>query len=456
MRKRLLALLLCLCMIVACVPAVSAATSNVISTSNNAQTGYDSLESALADAKSGTTVTLQKDITAGRVVVPDGVKLDLNGYTLTADFAVIVNGQLFSSVSGKGKIIIPENKLTIVGDNNGVLPVWDPQNNCYILAKATYQQMMRVATDFSYAQYIFIPNFDAATVKLLADGGADNGVAITVQLSWDNGACQQKYTFPEDMVQKVYSSFRNGVAGQVFMLTVSGIAGISDMKISAVAESTAGGAIRSTAQNLDASAPVNFTVTFKDWDGTVLKSQIVKKGNAATAPADPVRKDYAFTGWDKAFDNITSDLEVTAQYRVTKLTIRAESVTVNKGTGEVTVAVRVLNNPGILTTLLRVDVDDSVLGYKRVAKPAGAYPSLNLTGPGSKITSSPYRFLLDGMELTEADKADGVLFNITFTIKDTSVNGKYEIKLSYEDGDITDESYQALDVNLENGYIIIE
>lgn len=104
MRKRLLALLLCLCMVVACVPAVSAATSNVISTSNNAQTGYDSLESALADAKSGTTVTLQKDITAGRVVVPDGVKLDLNGYTLTADFAVIVNGQLFSSVSGKGKM----------------------------------------------------------------------------------------------------------------------------------------------------------------------------------------------------------------------------------------------------------------------------------------------------------------------------------------------------------------
>lgn len=58
-----------------------------------------------------------------------------------------------------------------------------------------------------------------------------------------------------------------------------------------------------------------YTVTFKDWDETVLKTQSVEKGSSATAPTDPTRSGYSFTGWNKDFSNITEDITITATYR---------------------------------------------------------------------------------------------------------------------------------------------
>ncbi len=57
-----------------------------------------------------------------------------------------------------------------------------------------------------------------------------------------------------------------------------------------------------------------YTVTFVDHDGTILDTQTVDWETAATAPADPEREGYTFTGWDVPFDVITSNTTVTAQY----------------------------------------------------------------------------------------------------------------------------------------------
>ena len=65
-----------------------------------------------------------------------------------------------------------------------------------------------------------------------------------------------------------------------------------------------------------------YTVTFKDYNGTVLKTQEnVEYNTSATAPANPTRDGYTFTGWDKEFTNITEDTTVTATYSVNSYTV---------------------------------------------------------------------------------------------------------------------------------------
>ncbi len=64
----------------------------------------------------------------------------------------------------------------------------------------------------------------------------------------------------------------------------------------------------------------SFTVTFKN--GSIeLKKETVNYGNAATAPSTPTRDGYDFVSWDKAFDNVKSDLTVEARWSIQKLTV---------------------------------------------------------------------------------------------------------------------------------------
>ncbi len=69
--------------------------------------------------------------------------------------------------------------------------------------------------------------------------------------------------------------------------------------------------------------PVTYSVTFKDYDGTVLKQQTgILAGNSATAPAAPTRTGYTFAGWDKSYSNVTEDLIVTATYTINTYTVK--------------------------------------------------------------------------------------------------------------------------------------
>ncbi|MBD1583900.1 InlB B-repeat-containing protein [Pseudoalteromonas sp. S16_S37] len=60
-----------------------------------------------------------------------------------------------------------------------------------------------------------------------------------------------------------------------------------------------------------------YQVIFKDWDGKELAKLEIEHGAGATAPATPSRVNHTFSGWDKAFDKVTGALTITAQYTKT-------------------------------------------------------------------------------------------------------------------------------------------
>ncbi|MEX2605936.1 MAG: S8 family serine peptidase [Kiritimatiellia bacterium] len=57
-----------------------------------------------------------------------------------------------------------------------------------------------------------------------------------------------------------------------------------------------------------------YSVLFQDYDGREIIIDSVTHGSSAIPPPDPTRAGYTFTGWDVPFDNVTSNLTVTAVY----------------------------------------------------------------------------------------------------------------------------------------------
>ena len=76
-----------------------------------------------------------------------------------------------------------------------------------------------------------------------------------------------------------------------------------------------------TFTNVQSNLTVNATwirsqqVTFLDYNGTTLKTQVVEQGGSATPPTVQPRYGYEFTGWSGSYTNVFSDVTVMATYR---------------------------------------------------------------------------------------------------------------------------------------------
>ena len=196
------------------------------------------------------------------------------------------------------------------------------------------------------------------------------------------------------------------------------------------------------------------TVTFKDWDGTELKKETVADGASATAPSNPSRSGYVFTGWDKNFSNITADTVITATYTASAETpvLKVSSTTAEPGATKVTVTVSLENNPGFLTMALEMAFDSDVLTLTKVSNGEG-FTDYNFTGSRDKVSGCMATWL--SADLPE-EISDGGIMTLQFTVADNANSGRYPITISCpDDGSTLDGNKNEITLADAVGYITV-
>ncbi|MBR2987109.1 MAG: InlB B-repeat-containing protein [Clostridia bacterium] len=193
-----------------------------------------------------------------------------------------------------------------------------------------------------------------------------------------------------------------------------------------------------------------YTVTFKDHDGAVLSTETVVSGHAAKAPAEPTREGYVFTGWDKSFDHVTSDLTVTAQYQAESTAPRFVASSVKAKAGDtVRVTVSMKHNPGVSSIILSVAFDEEALTLEGV--------SYNNAMGGKTVqpetrTSPVKLYWINALANTEGDMTFATL---TFRVKDGATPGDHAVSLSYNADDVYNLSETNLPFENINGTVTV-
>ena len=194
-----------------------------------------------------------------------------------------------------------------------------------------------------------------------------------------------------------------------------------------------------------------YNVTFQDFDGTVLKTESVAAGKAATPPEDPQREGYTFAGWNKEFSSVVKDTIVTAEYiRITETAFMVDTVTVSSDIKKAEIKVSVTNNPGILGMSVSLEYDENAL--KLVDCQTGlALSALTFQKP-SKYNSG-CNFVWYGSETGEV--MDDEILILTFEIIDGAKPGNYPITISWNDRDIYDSNCDMVDPDITQGAIVV-
>lgn len=196
-----------------------------------------------------------------------------------------------------------------------------------------------------------------------------------------------------------------------------------------------------------------YTVTFIDYDGSVLKTEIVESGNSATPPENPAREGYTFVGWDNEYTNIISDLTVKAMYEETKYTeptIEISNVTANKG-DTVKITLKMFNNPGLIGITLSLKFDDSVMALMEISR-GEALSEMTFTEPKNLVDGC--RFPWDAETVLPEDATNGTMLTLTFKILESAPAGSYGISLT--DPDIIDNNLNPVAVHIIGGQIVVK
>ena len=194
-----------------------------------------------------------------------------------------------------------------------------------------------------------------------------------------------------------------------------------------------------------------FTVVFKDYDDTILKTEIIDIGTSANPPLAPSREGYTFNGWRGVYLNIHADQVVQATYieNSAKETIK---ITNSVGiVGEtVSLYVDLSNNSGFISASLLVDFNDTALkliAVKDLGIVSGAMHTAQYI--------SPYVLTWENDERTSNITANGRLVELVFEISPNASEGVYDITLNIPRDGIINANGQSQAFATINGFIVV-
>ena len=196
----------------------------------------------------------------------------------------------------------------------------------------------------------------------------------------------------------------------------------------------------------------SYVVTFVDRDGTVLQTQVVREGEAASVPPEPSCAGFVFTGWDKDFSEVRKNMTVTAQYQMDhSMVVYAERLTAAPG-DTVVLPVRIGNNAGVLALHLLLQYDES--GLELVSVENGeAFSMLDLTAYDGKLVSGS-AVIWSKMDIDAKDVRDGEILRMTFRVPEDAQKGNYPV--SFVCKEVFDRDLAPLELHLAGGSITVE
>ena len=171
----------------------------------------------------------------------------------------------------------------------------------------------------NYMSRTLVLDFDTSVIP---SGATINSATLTVRSQAGKNTITVYVDINQDSNNRVISSKQSTSAANYTGDVTDYILDLTTVEVTAYNTNWSGNTFILYELCIDVDYTVTYyTVTFKDWNGQILKTQTVAKGASATAPPNPTRDGYTFIGWDKGFTNITSNLEVIAQYEKNKTNI---------------------------------------------------------------------------------------------------------------------------------------
>ena len=178
---------------------------------------YEKLEDAIAAAAAGETIVMLADAELDVLVLNSGVKLDLNGFELSADYVVAFDGNaIVDSAPGVGLV---KSAYVSLAKNNDLMPVWDEAAGGYRLFPLKSSQMFLTQSADKF-EFLAKPLLGNKASSVFMSQAETNGLTFKVRMSWTNASgneVNQDFTLKGEDLKTIYSQ-----AEQVVSLKVSG------------------------------------------------------------------------------------------------------------------------------------------------------------------------------------------------------------------------------------------